>query len=177
MTNQVFSWSLFIVPWLTLLFIKRDDIKRYMPVAILAALLTTVIHDIGINLGFWMVRENAFPLYEMLPYFFGLIPVLTIWIFKFTNGRFRVYSIVNIIFDVGFVYFFLGWLLPIRGIYELTGITKPQVLLINIVHFSILYLYQKWQEWDFTHIKEASREQEYNLAPAKPLRHDDQDDK
>lgn len=47
MTNQVFSWALFVIPWLTLFFMIREDIKHYMPVAIFASVITTIIHDVG----------------------------------------------------------------------------------------------------------------------------------
>jgi hypothetical protein len=48
---------------------KREDIKRYMPVGLFSIVLTTIIHDIGIRYGFWVVQDAAFPLYTMLPYF------------------------------------------------------------------------------------------------------------
>jgi len=97
-----------ILPWFTLFFMKRGEIKRYMPVALFAIVLTTIIHDIGITLGFWVVQEAAFPFNEMMPYFYGLIPVLTIWIFKFTNGRFWVYMVTNAILDLGFYFLSTG---------------------------------------------------------------------
>jgi hypothetical protein len=176
MTNQLFSWSAFILPWLTLLFMKREDIKRYMPVALLAGLLTTFIHDAGISLGFWVVRYNAFPLYEMLPYFYGLIPVLTLWIFKFTNGRLWVYIITNLILDIGFAYIFLGILLPARGIYALVGITRPQVLLINVLHITLLYVYQKWQEGELLPVKDKSFSPNLHSAVAKPFLQQNRDE-
>lgn len=176
MTNQVFSWAAFVAPWLTLFFMKREYIKSYMPVAILAAALTTIIHDIGITLGFWVVRDNAYPLYEMLPYFYGLIPVLTMWIFRFTNDRLWFYIITNLVLDIGFVYYFLGNLLPARGIYALVGIARPQVLLINIVHFMLLYLYQKWQEGELLPVKEKSFGSDLQAAVAKPFPEQNRDE-
>lgn len=149
MISQLFSWSSFIIPWLTLFLMKREEIRRYMPVGLLASLLTTIIHDAGITFGFWEVLAPAPPMYEMLPYFYGLIPVLTMWIFKFTNGRVWRYIIVNIILDVGFAFTFLGYILPSLGIYRLVGVTRFQVVLINLVHFSLLYVYQKWHEGEF----------------------------
>lgn len=86
MSNQVVSWSLFIVPWLSLLLMKREEIRRYLPAGIFAALLTTAIHDVGLTYGFWVVLDRARPLYGMLPYFFGLIPVLSMWILKYKTA-------------------------------------------------------------------------------------------
>jgi len=125
---------------------KREEVRRYVPVALLATVLTTIIHDIGIRFEFWVVEEAAYPMAEMLPYFYGLIPVLTMWIFKLTNGYFFIYVITNIILDIAFAYSLLGSIFPGRGIYALVGITPFQVLFINIGHFTLLYVYQKWQE-------------------------------
>ncbi|PKM76707.1 MAG: hypothetical protein CVU90_11020 [Firmicutes bacterium HGW-Firmicutes-15] len=169
MTNQVFSWSIFIAPWLTLFFMKREEIKRYMPVALLAIVITTIIHDTGIGLGFWVVRETAFPLYEMLPYFYGLIPVLTLWIFKFTNGRFWIYVITNIILDIGFAFYLLGNMFPNRGIYALVGITSTQVLLLNLGHFTLLYVFQKWQEGELVTVAKNLFTPKLYSAATKPF--------
>jgi hypothetical protein len=35
-TNQVMLWGMLIVPLLTLFFMPREDLKRFMPVAFLA---------------------------------------------------------------------------------------------------------------------------------------------
>lgn len=129
---------------------KREEILRYLPVGIFGAVTTTIIHDIGIGLGFWAVLQASYPLYEMLPYFYGQIPVLIMWIFKFTNGRVGRYFLVNAIIDIGFAYYFLNIFLSQRGIYELVGITPFGVWLINMGHATLLYVYQKLQEGELT---------------------------
>jgi len=169
MSNQLLSWAIFVVPWLTLVFMKKEDIRRYMPVALLAIVLTTIIHDVGIRFGFWVVEEAAYPMAEMLPYFYGLIPVLTMWIFRFTNGHILAYVITNIILDIGFVYSLLGSIFPARGIYALVGITRFQVLLINLVHFTLLYIYQKWQEGELVPVMKNLLSPAPQSAAAKPL--------
>lgn len=146
LNSQIISWLLFAVPWLTLLAMKREEILRYLPVGLFAIVTTTIVHDIGIPAGFWVVRQAAFPLNEMLPYFYGLIPVLTMWIFKFTNGHFWSYMLVNAVVDIGFAYYFLARLLPGWGIYSLAEISSFGVWLINLGHALTLYLYQKVQE-------------------------------
>ncbi len=169
MNNQVYSWALFLVPWLTLVFMKREEIKRYMPVTILAALVATIIHDVGINYGFWEVLTPSPPLYQMLPYYYGLLPLMAMWIFKFTNGRIWRYIVANLAFDVFFAYYFLGVWLPAQGLFRLTGITSFQVLLINVVHFSVLYVYQKWQEGELLPVRETSFNKDLNPVAAKPF--------
>ncbi|WP_269083310.1 hypothetical protein [Ornithinibacillus contaminans] len=43
MLNQVILWGILIAPWLTLFFMKKDAIKRYMPVAIFASIVNACL--------------------------------------------------------------------------------------------------------------------------------------
>ena len=172
MSNNLIMWSMFFVPWFTLFFMKKEDIKRYMPVGLLAIVTTTIIHDVGLTLGFWVVLENAFPFNQMLPYFYGNLPVLSMWIFKFTYGRFWLYVITNVVFDIGFAFGLLGYFFPSRGIYELVGISSFGVLGINIVHMLILYGYQIWQDDIFARSERTIVSSKLHPAAAKPLSED-----
>ena len=107
MSNQVFLWSMFVLPWLTLFFMKRDEIRRYMPVGLFATLTTISVHDVGIKNGFWVVKGPVYPFNEMLPLFYGMIPILLIWFIKYTYGRFWFYFIGNAVLDLVFVYYFI----------------------------------------------------------------------
>ena len=103
-----------------------------MPVGLWAIVSTTIIHDVGISLGFWIVKWSAFPFNEMMPYYYGTIPILVMWIFKFTYGRYWLYIIINMILDIVFAFFLLNFFFPSRGIFILIGITSFRVWLINI---------------------------------------------
>ncbi|MFZ3591003.1 hypothetical protein ACOI1C_17545 [Bacillus sp. DJP31] len=39
MLSKVVLWTMLIAPWFSLFLLKKEDIKRFMPVAILAAFL------------------------------------------------------------------------------------------------------------------------------------------
>lgn len=173
MNNNLILWSMFFIPWLTLFFMKKEDIKRYMPVGLLAIVTTTIIHDVGLTLGFWVVLENAFPFHQMLPYFYGNLPVLSMWIFKFTYGRFWLYVITNVVFDIVFAFGLLAYFFPARGIYELVRISSFGVLGINIVHMLILYGYQLWQDDVFARSERTSFSSKLHPAAAKLTSKDD----
>ena len=175
MSNQIIQWSMFILPLLTLFFIKREDIKRYIPVALFATVLTTIILDVGITLGFWVVRESVFPFNELFPYYLGAMPVLVLWVFKFTYGRFWVYLITNLILDVGFNFFLLDYFLPVRGIFGLVGISPLQSLPITLTHAVLIYGYQIWQEGVFDISERTSFSPNLQPAASKPLDQDEKD--
>lgn len=169
MSNQVIHWYMLILPWITTFFMTRTDFKRYMPVALLAIVTATIVHDIGINVGFWVVQEKAFLFNEMLPYFYGVIPVLTMWIFKFTYGRFWTYMMTNTIVDIVFTFYILNIFFPSRGIYDLVGITSLQVMPITLMHAVLLYGYQMWEDSELVSIKRSSLTANLQPVAAKPL--------
>lgn len=175
MSNTFIVWAGFALPWLTLMFMKKDDVKRLMPVAVMAALTSIIIYDIGLRIGLWSIRETYFPFASIPPYFFGLFSVLTIWIFKFTYGRFWVYMLTNLIFDIGFNFFYLGYFLPIRGIWDFNTI-PIMTLPITLVHAVILYGYQIWQE---SVLLPSSQTNSFSLHPAaaKPIQQNEDNPK
>lgn len=168
-------WSMFFIPWLSLFFMKKEEVKRWMPVASFALVLTVIIHDVGTTLGFWATRESIFPFYQMIPYFFGTMPVLTIWVFKFTYGHFGRYFVTNTILDIGFNFFLLNYFLPSIGVFEFS-ISPFLSLPITLMHAVVIYGYQVWQDGVLLNTKHII---DNNIQPAvaKPLSNQQEDEK
>ncbi|NPV91219.1 MAG: hypothetical protein HPY50_10665 [Firmicutes bacterium] len=116
MSNIVILWGMLLFPWTTLFFMKGEEIRRYLPVALFATATTALVVESGITLGLWNVQETFYPLNQMPAYVYGAVPVVTLWIFRFTYGRFWLYLAVNAAFDFFFAYIFLPWLVR-RGIF------------------------------------------------------------
>lgn len=168
MSNQAIHWSLFIVPWLTLFLVKKEDIKRYMPVALLATVLATIIHDVGITLGLWTLKETVFPFNEMTPYLYGAILVAILWVFKFTYGHLGKYALTSLIVHIFLNFLFLNIFLPSRGILIL-NVSPFLTLPITLIHAVLLYSYQVWQEGIFSRSESPSYSSSLQPAAAKPL--------
>lgn len=145
-----------------------------MPVAMFAVVLTTIIHDVGTTLGFWATRESTFPFYQMMPYYYGTMPVLTIWVFKLTYGHFTTYFVTNTILDIGFNFFLLNYLLPSRGILDFNISPFPSVL-ITLMHAIVIYVYQIWQDDILLNTKNIIINNIYPAA-AKPLPNQQEDE-
>ena len=168
-------WSMFFIPWLSLFFMKKEEVKRWTPVSLFAVVLSTIIHDVGTTLGFWATRESIFPFDEMFPYYYGAMPVLTIWVFKFTYGHFGKYFITNAVLAIGFNFFLLNYFLPSRGLFELS-ISPILSLPITLMHAVVIYGYQMWQGgvlFDTKHIIDNN----IQPAAAKPLSNQQEDEK
>lgn len=171
MSNQLLLWSLFIIPWFTLVFMSREEIKRWIPVALFSIVTSMLTVEIGDTFQWWTVKENVYPLQTTIPYLLGLNPVITIWLFKYTYGHFGRYIAIDIVLNYGFVAIFLNYFLASRGIYQ--NIHMP--FLVNVVyasvHGAIMYAYQMWQEGVFapTETKSTSYTAILHPAATKPL--------
>ena len=145
MSNHIILWSTLLLPWLTIFFMKKEEIKRFMPAALFTIIISLLIFDIGITLKMWVVKDNIYPLNEIVPLEFGLLPVTTLWFLKFFYRRFWLYCIVQLVFSIGFAYILQPWL-STRGIWVRVNATSFLALLPAIPHFISIYLYQMWQE-------------------------------
>lgn len=172
MNNQIILWSMLVVPWLSLFFMKKEDLKRYMPVGVLAVATSVIIGDVGSRLGFWIVRETAYPLYHIMPFNIGLNLALTMWVFKFSYHQFWLYMVTNAILDLSFNFFLFQVVLSSQGIFNLVNISPFQSFLITTAHALLLYGYQKWQEGIFMRSVSPASSQYLQPALAKPLPQD-----
>jgi hypothetical protein len=137
-----------ILPWLSLIFINKHSMKRFMGVAILASLIVTIIFEIGYVYDWWKVLVEITPWDEVtsVPLVYGVFLIGTIWVFHITFDRkFWVYMLTNIFVD-GF-YSFIALNILIRlGIYKLVNMGNFGIFIMMISIAVIIYPYQKWQD-------------------------------
>lgn len=171
MSNQTILWGMLLAPWLTLIFMPGKDVKRFMPVGLLTAVTSAIIYESGITLMFWGAGETLFPLKQTSTFIYGALPAFAMWIFKYTYGRFWTYVVTNAIFDIGFAYILLPWLVS-RGI--MSSVNSHTVYLINIGHEMVLYGYQMWQDDPCLKYTRAGFKKNPQPVAAKPLPEDEQ---
>lgn len=146
---KVLLWGMLILPWFTLFFLKKEEIKRYMPVALFASLLMTIYNVVAYNQKHWEIKVTIIPWLKPLfvPGIFGGFLIVTIWIFYFTYGRFWKYIITNLAADFMFAVFPIHYLFQEKlGIYQLINITPLGRFTLFVIFAIVLYLYQLWQE-------------------------------
>ncbi|MPM89704.1 hypothetical protein SDC9_136816 [bioreactor metagenome] len=174
MNNQLYLWGSVILPWFTLLFLKADDVKRYMPVALFGALVTTIIGEIALALNWWSIKESIFPFYHLAPYIYGAFPVGVIWIFKFTHDRFWLFILANAALDIILAFPILNFTIQ-RGIVEIINITSFQLFLVFLLNAVALYVYQEWQDDAPLFAESTKSSPNLQTALAKPLPEDKDD--
>jgi len=145
MSNQVILWSTIILPWFTLFLMRKEDIKRLMPVGLFSIIISVIAVELGQNLGWFVFGETAYPL-KTPAYIFGLNIITTIWLFYFTYGRFWTFLAIDVVLNFGFIYLFHVYFLGSRGIFHEVGLTPWQNALITTMFGILTYGYQMWQE-------------------------------
>lgn len=152
MLNKIILWAIFIGPWLTLFFMKKESIKRYMPAGLFATLLMLLYNVYSFNKEHWELHTVIFP--SLRPLFasgiLGAFPVITMWIFYFTYEKFWIYLMTNIILDFMFAVFPAHYLLQdVLGIYTLKNITPWGRFFIFVIQAVLIYGYFKWQDGNY----------------------------
>ncbi|WP_223226251.1 hypothetical protein [Sporomusa sp. GT1] len=176
MSNQAILWSMLIVPWLTLFFIPKENIKYFMPVALFSALTSILVVEAGENLGWFTYAEVALPLRTHSYVIFGLNIVTTIWLFHFAYGRFWFYLAIDIILNFGFIYLFHVYFLGSRGLFQEIGITPFVNAVITTLDGVLIYGYQMWQEGILVRSEKNIYRTKLQPAAAKSLRDDNPDE-
>lgn len=147
--SKIVLWMILVVPWLTLFILKKEQVKHFMPVGILASFLMVLYNLVAYNEKHWIIKVHILP--WLSPSFeafvLGSFLVTTIWIFHFTYQRFWIYLITNIVLDFMFAIFPIPYLLQNKlGIYQLVNITPWERFFIFVVFSIVIYGYQKWEE-------------------------------
>jgi hypothetical protein len=148
-----------ILPWLSLFFLKKESIKRYMPVTIFTALLVTITFEIAYVYKWWVIKEEIVPWGNItnVSFAYGMFFIGTMWIFYFTYRKFWVYLFTNLVVDGLYVFFFAKL---IEGkIRVLVNIDKPTLFFVMILQALIIYGYQVWQEGIFKGYQEKDEKE------------------
>lgn len=150
MFNTILLWSLLLFPWLSLFFMNRRSIKRFMPVSIFVALLLSIIYEIAFIYEWWEIKESILPWGKITnpSYVYGTFLVGTIWIFYFTYQSFWLFIVTNLVVDALFSFGFLKWM-EMLGMHEMKNLSEFQAFLIMTALSFIIYFYQRWQEEAF----------------------------
>ena len=146
MSNQTILWSMLVLPWLTLLFMKKETIKRFMPVALFSAVTSIILVEAGEALRWFAYEEATYPLRTHSYIIFGLNMVITLWLFKFLFGRFWTYLAIDVVLNFSFIYLFHVYFLGGRGLFQEIGLTPSLNAVITSLDGVLVYGYQIWQE-------------------------------
>lgn len=148
MFTPIFQWSILVVPWLTLPLMGGRTVRRYLPSVLFITVVNLVVNILAYHYQWWTLHKPLFAWSYMVnvPEVFGIFPVLTLWILRWTYEHFWIYLLVNLANELTFVYG-VSYLLDNAGISS-TQMARWLILLLMFGSALIMYVFQKWYEGD-----------------------------
>lgn len=145
---QVLLWAVLIVPWLSLFLMQKSAIKRYIPVTILTALLTTILFEIAYTYDWWALHKDILPWGSITntAFTYGGYAVATMWIFYLTSHNFWIYIVTELVVNAFWAFIGLHWIVDKFLGVATFSIKSWQWFLIEIVVVLLLFAYHRWQE-------------------------------
>jgi hypothetical protein len=155
--TNIFVLLITIVPWISVLFIDRKTLKRFLPGAIFMAAYVTAEGYLAEKRKWWWFPFRVKPnVLGEIPLILGPFFVGSLWILKYTFGKFNLYLLINIIIDSLFTYLGLNFLKKV-GYVSLVRINKFQLSLIFLIKTILMYGFQVVYE-KFFHEYEHKRD-------------------
>ncbi|CAH0347338.1 hypothetical protein EKG37_12360 [Robertmurraya yapensis] len=134
--------GLFLIPWLTTFFIPKNEFKKYTPVASFAALLVVIESMLSVPFKWWTVKGgNLNKVFNDLSLILGPFFIGTIWIFRFTFGKFWLYIMVNALMDL-FLAYPINWLMQKLRVYKLVNFKSKHIFYTAISFALVIYGFQ-----------------------------------
>ncbi|WP_212926651.1 hypothetical protein [Oceanobacillus sp. J11TS1] len=98
----IVSWILFLAPWLLLIPLDSQRVKKFMPVCLFMVVLYTVLFQMAEVWNWWEIHEenNIFILTNISSFVYGFLIVVTLYMFYFIYPNFWLFLIANWIIDL-----------------------------------------------------------------------------
>lgn len=137
-----FILAMTVLPFLTIPLLGMKTFKRFLPGSLFMSLYLIGEGRFAEKRKWWWFPFKVKPnvLGEM-PLIIGPFFVGSLWILKYTFGKFNLYLLVNVIVDSIFTYFGLDWLKKV-GYVSLVRLSKVQLSIVFLIKTFILYGFQ-----------------------------------
>lgn len=137
-----FLLIMMLLPWLSTPFIGKKAIKRFSLAAMLIGLVVSAQSVIAHKRAWWRVYPQLIPnVIPEIPFIAGPFYVGSLWILKYTFGKFLRYTLVNLAVDSFHIYIFVDWLKRL-GIASLIRLKRYQALLLFSFNAVVMYGFQ-----------------------------------
>ncbi|RAU92818.1 hypothetical protein [Paenibacillus sp. YN15] len=145
--TKLLLWAGLIVPWFSLFFMKRQDVKRFMPATLLAMLIMAMISEAAYTFNWWVIQEYIVPwgYITLTSLLFGPFLVGSLWIFRLSYHKWWLFFLTNLIIDSIFAFGLSPWFLD-GWLYTMRRINNAGAFLLMFGTAIVIYLYQRWQD-------------------------------
>lgn len=133
---------LIILPWFSAPMLGKDAFKRFLPSSLFIICVQGIVDLIGTKRRWWWWYEKLHPkTLGFMPFMLGPFLVGSLWILKWTYGKFFRYMALNLVVDGSFTYG-VTYYLQKFGIGSLVRLKKISLLLIFTIEALLLYIFQ-----------------------------------
>ncbi|MFJ8266791.1 hypothetical protein [Peribacillus asahii] len=134
--------GLFLISWLTVFLIPKNEFKKYTPVATFASLLVVIESMLAIPFKWWTVKGGLLiKAINDLSLILGPFFIGTIWIFRFTFGKFWLYILTNTVIDL-FLAYPINRLMQKLNLYKLVSFKPKHIFYTAMGYTLVIYGYQ-----------------------------------
>ncbi|MED3965858.1 hypothetical protein [Niallia taxi] len=139
--NEFIKWILFFIPLLSLFFINKKKLVRFLPVTLFVIVVNTLLYQAAYHYNWW--KESpllGWDIFASIHWVYIAFPIATVWIFSLTYGKFKIYLFTNVLLDGIYAYIWYPFLKKV-------GITNGEVtgtvnFLIMLLIAMLIYLFQ-----------------------------------
>jgi hypothetical protein len=141
--RKVLSFSLLVVPWLTVPLIGKNTFVRFLPVSTFIVSAFSLVSEVADKKKYWKVKNPLFPNYVLdYSYLLGFFFIVTIWIFKLTYGNFVKYLLTSIGANL-ILAFPIIKLFTRVGIFEFKRLRPKHFFLLTSLSSIVIFWYQR----------------------------------
>ncbi|WP_226668069.1 hypothetical protein [Metabacillus litoralis] len=131
-----------IIPWFSIVFFDKKSFKRYLPASLLISIVVKIEGYIAKKRKWWWFYESVHPkISRDIPLIVGPFFIGSLWILKFTYGKFTRFIIVNLIIDSLFTYYFMN-IFQKLGLGSLVRLKRINLSLLFMIKSLLLYFFQ-----------------------------------
>lgn len=146
MVGAILTWVLFLPPWLMLLFLEKERVRRYMSVGFLTLAIATFYFQIADYFDWWDINPIIPFLVSMPSFTYGFLPVMSILVFYYTFPNLWLFLVGNLVIDAFQAYVVSPYFFVPVGLYRMVHMGNTGLFLVIISYLPIIYLYQLWYD-------------------------------
>ncbi len=135
-----------VVPWVSVLLMDKRTFRQFLPASILISLVVRLESYLAEKRKWWWIYDKLHPKVRgETPLIWGPFIIGSMWILKFTYGKFYIYLLLNLLIDALFSFPFLNWFQKL-GVGSLVRLSRVKLLLIFMFKALLLYGFQYVKE-------------------------------
>ncbi|UTR10112.1 hypothetical protein MM300_19885 [Evansella sp. LMS18] len=103
--HLLFNLAIIIIPWLSIIFLGKRNIKRYFLSSSIIAAYEILSHIHGQKKRFWKFYEKPrFFIRDELPFDIGPYIPMSMWMLKISYGNFKKFILLNAVYNALFAF-------------------------------------------------------------------------